>query len=316
MDDNTQCTNQAATDAGKKVVILAFDLAEATLLDSPDLLAATLKTTKVQDAIKLALGSFILARVPTTAGELKEADAQAMLKALQGVATGPISADFLERIKKTEQYKALDSSMQDFLATASCAPLGVWVNKRKTLLIVSGVVLAIGGAAAIFVTKIGGTSADLPLGLLKDAKIPIFKLGSLSGGVTIGDLKPSITEAGAGIILTDKFDSMSLDLKIGATAFFPPSKQVAGAVMTKASVFTIDPSGGAAKNNRLSLGLTLRSNNGNFSATIGAILEQDQAPKGTLDAKLRLNKDIAIGAKGVVSPNGVAALATFDLLSF
>lgn len=194
--------------------------------------------------------------------------------------------------------------------------MGVWVNQNKTLLLVSGIVLAVGGTAALFLTKTGGPAVELPLSLLKDAKIPVFKLGSLSGGVTIGDLKPSVTEAGAGIVLTDKFDSMSLDLKIGATAFFSPAKQVANTVVTKPSVFNIDPSGGAATNNRLSLGFTLRSNNGNFSASIGAILEQNQPPKATLDAKLKVNKDIAVGAKGMVSPNGAAVLATFNLLNF
>jgi hypothetical protein len=181
---------------------------------------------------------------------------------------------------------------------------------------VSGLVLTLGGTVALFVTKTGGPIVELPLAQLKDAKVPLFKLGSLSGAATFGELKPSIREAGAGIVLTDKFQSMSLDLKIGVTGFFSPSKQLQNAVITKSSVFTIDPSGGDPKNNRISLGLTLRSNHGNFTATVGAIFEKDQAPKGTLDASLKINKDIAIGAKGVVSPNGVAALATFNLLDF
>jgi hypothetical protein len=316
MGNENQCTSQATIDAGKRVVLLAFDLADQTLANSPDLLAATLKSAKVQEAIKLALNSFILARIPTTSGELSEKDAQALLKTLQGVVTGPISKEVEAKIKNTPQFKALDAGIKDFLATASCTPLGVWVNKNKTLLIVSGVVLAVGGTAALFVTKTGGPAVNLPLGLLKDAKIPIFKLGSLSGGVTIGDLKPSLREAGAGVVLTDKFDSMSVDLKIGATAFFTPSRQVPGAVLTKSSVFTIDPSGGAAKNNRISLGLTLRSNADTFSATIGAIWEQDQAPKATLDARLKLNDGVSVGVKGEASQHGQAVLATVNLLNF
>ncbi len=177
-------------------------------------------------------------------------------------------------------------------------------------------VLAVGGVAALFVTKTGGPLVDLPLGALKNAKIPIFKLGSLSGGVTIGDLKPSLTEAGAGIVLTDKFDSLSVDLKIGATTFFNPARQVAGAVMTKSSVFSIDPSGGAAKNNRISLAFTVRSNQDTFTATIGAILEKDQAPKATLDAKMKVTDGVAFGVKGEASSQGQAVLATVTLLNF
>ncbi len=320
MADDNQCTTtattQAALTAAKKVVILAFDVADQTIINSPDLLSSTLQSKPVQEAIKKALEQFILPRVPTTAGALTEEDAKALLKTLQGTTAPAISKDLLDKIKKSYGYKDLEASINDFLATAACTPLGSWVNANKTLVLVSGLVLTLGGAVALFVTKTGGPVIELPLAQLKDAKVPLFKLGSLSGSATFGELKPSISEAGAGIILTDKFESISLDLKIAATGFFSPSKQLQNTVVTKSSVFTIDPNGGDPKNNRISLGLTLRSNQGNFTAAIGAILEKDQAPKGTLDASLKINKNIAIGAKGVVSPNGTAALATFNLLDF
>jgi len=68
-------------------------------------------------------------------------------------------------------------------------------------------------------------------------------------------------------VLTDKFDSLSVDLKLAATAFFTPARQMAGAVMTKSSVFNIDPSSGVAANNRISLAFTVRSNTDTFTAT-------------------------------------------------
>lgn len=114
MGDNDKCTTQAAVDAGNKVVILAFGLADSTIVNSPDLLAATLKSDKVQEAIKLTLGSFILSRIPTTAGELSEADAMALLKSLQGVATGPISTDLQDKIKKSSQLQGARKQRERF----------------------------------------------------------------------------------------------------------------------------------------------------------------------------------------------------------
>jgi hypothetical protein len=309
-------TPQSLTGAANRVVILAFDLLDRSLADSPDMLAATLKTDKVQNAIKTALDKFMLSRIPTTTGQMSEADAQALLKSLQSVATGPIKSELLDQIKKTPQYQALENGVNDFVAAAGCSSLGVWVNQNKTLLIVSGVVLAVGGTAALFVTKTGGPVVDFPLSMLKDAKVPIFKLGALSAGLTIGELKPSLSEAGAGIVLSDKFDGLTVDLKLGVTAFLAPSKQLGPVVMSKTSVFNIDTSGGAPKNNRVSLALTLRTNDDRTTASIGAIVEQGQDPKITFGAGYKPNKNMEVDLSATAGPKDAAVMATFKVFGF
>lgn len=318
MPDNPTCpaTNAQALDAAKKTVLLAFDLADDTVLKSPALLTSSLQGKPVQDALKRALEQFILPRIPNTSGAMTEDDAKALLKLLEGKPLTSLGKDVLDKIGKTQQFKDLKTSLDDFLRTASCAPLGVWVNEDKTLLIVSGIVLAVGGTTALFLTKTNNVVTNFALGQLKDTKIPVFKLGTLSGAATFGILKPEIQEVGLGFVLSEQFKPFRLDLKLGATGVFSPSQQVGKTVVAKSSVFTIDPSGGDPKNNRISLGLSLSTNDGKFTASVGAILEQNQGPKGTLDANLKLNKDMAIGVKGVVSPGSGAVLATFNLLDF
>lgn len=318
MADNVTCpaTNAQALAAAKKSVLLAFDLADQTILNSPALLSSALQDKPVQDAIKRALEQFILPRIPNTAGALTEEDAKALLKQLEGAPVTALTKDLLEKIQKSGQFLDLKASLNDFLQTAACAPLGSWVNKNRTLLIVSGLVLTLGGGIALFVTKTDKPIVDFPLALFKDAKIPLFKLGTLSGAATFGALKPSIREIGTGIILTEEFETVKLALKIGVTGVFAPSQQVQNAAVARSSAFTIDPTGGDPKNSRVSLGLTLSSNSGALTATLGVIVGKDAPPKGTLDASLKINKNIAIGAQGVVSPNGAAALATVKLLDF
>src|SRR4051794_28609159 len=128
MADNLQCpaTTSQALAAAKKTVLLAFDVADQTILNSPTLLSSALQDKPVQEAIKNALEQFILPRVPTTAGTLTEEDAKALLKALQGKPVSALSKDVLEKIQKTAQYQDLKASLDDFLATAACTPLGSW----------------------------------------------------------------------------------------------------------------------------------------------------------------------------------------------
>ena len=318
MADNLTCpaTSVQALDAANKTVLLAFDLADDTILKSPALLTSSLQSKPVQGALKRVLEQFILPRIPSTSGAMTEDDAKALLKLLDGKPVSALSKDLLDKIGKTARFKDLKTSFDDFLRTAACTPLGIWVNENKTLLIVSGIVLAVGGTTALFLTKTRNSVTDFAFGQLKDTKIPVFKLGSLSGAATFGTLKPDIQELGAGFVLTEQFKPFRLDLKLGVTGVLSPSKQVGKTAIATSSVFNIDPSGGDPKNNRISLGLSLSTSDGKFTASVAAILEQNQASQGTLDANLKINKDFAIGVKGVVSPHSGAVLATFNLLEF
>ncbi len=60
----------------------------------------------------------------------------------------------------------------------------------------------------------------------------------------------------------------------------------------------------------------MRSNTDTFTATVGAILEQDQAPKATLDARMKITDGFQLGVKGEAARNGQAVLATVNLLPF
>src|SRR3954464_12794962 len=162
--------NGAQTDLGDaltQVVIVAFDLAgkEAKNLDT--LLNNSLQSEPVQQAIREGLGQFALKKVASGSSAVSDAEAKELLGILAklGDKAGDNVAD---QIKKTPEYKRLESKIDALQKALSTSPMGVWVDHNQGLVLVVGIGVAFGSAAALYLTKTGGPVVDLPVSLLKE----------------------------------------------------------------------------------------------------------------------------------------------------
>jgi hypothetical protein len=93
-------------DAASQVIVLAFDLVDKTLPDTPTILANALQSALVQNAIKKTLFDYA---AKAKKGIISIDSPEEGRKLLEAMGEGVVDAateDALRQIKKTQQYKA------------------------------------------------------------------------------------------------------------------------------------------------------------------------------------------------------------------
>jgi hypothetical protein len=307
-------------DAATKVIVLAFDLAESTLADSPTLIAKALQSPPVQDAIKKTLLDFAKTKVkaaPTAVVETPE-EGRKLLEALGEGVIDKGSRNVLDQIKKTHQYKSLEASVNTFKKTAASSNFGVWVDKHKGILYVVGVALIGGTAGVLYYTRTSGTVVNKALDLVEGKQFEVLQIGTLTFKAELWDFQPDARILGAKVLTTKKWESVTLDLKLGLLAEGSQLQLVEGAAVVKSGAFSVSLTGAAKPQvQEVNLGLSLEHkgvfDNGTLKVGLGAVYKDDQL-SGNLNAALKSGKT-AVGVQGNLGPKNTGGVQGGVLLT-
>lgn len=305
-------------DSMAQVVVLAFDLVGQQAANLPSLLEKSLADKSVQDAIKSALDTFMLKRMSSGASmnALTPKDAQDLLAAIANSAGGKLGDAALKQIKDSSGYKNLQKAVDDFQAALKNTPLGVWVDKNSGIVFVTGVVLAIGGVAALYATKTGGTVVNLAASQLTNKPLQIFKVGKFTLQGQLLAFQPDKQTLGAGVIATQKWQQLQVSVTLGVVAAGPNVQQVNGQVLFKTQDVSV---GVTAKDQpdkkQVDLGLSFgfgQSSTTPVKVGIGAIVTDGKVTGGALDASLKTGVG-EFGLKGQEQNKQFQGLVTWTI---
>lgn len=204
-------------EASVQTVTLAFDLFDAAVLSSPQLLIKVLEDKAVQEAIKNGLqaaGKQLMtdqeAGKPVefggTMAMLTRAAATSMKPAAQKTA--------IAEIKKTREYQQFDAGLKEFKCAFEQSPVGVFVEKHKGLLIVVGAVGALAGGVAMYYAKAG----DMPAkGFSFLSKLKPVKLGAISLHADKVVFKPSDRKIDVTLDAKGNWESVKANLELSSS---------------------------------------------------------------------------------------------------
>jgi hypothetical protein len=284
-------------EATSKVVVLAFDLVDETLPESPVLLARALQSPQVQDSVTKILLTFAKSKLKpgTTAATYEEG--QKLLESLQSGVVDAAGEAVLKQIEKSPQYRRLKSAVDGFEKAIQSSPLGVWVEKNKLYIV--GVALL--GPAALYYTKSSNTLVKKGVDFLKDKQFDVLQIGTLSFKASLWDFQPDARILGGRVLTTKKWKEVSVDLKLGLLAKGADVQEVAGETVVKSGPFSVNVTAGVKPQvQQVNLGLKLDysgvMDNGTFKIGVGAMY-QDQKASATLDAALKSGRT-AVGVQG------------------
>jgi hypothetical protein len=316
MADPSQCPQTDLGDALSQVVIVAFDFAGTETKNLPALLSNSLQSESVQQAIREGMQTFAMKKVASGTTEVTDAETKELLGLLEKVG-GKVGDQISDEIKKSSQYKRLEDKIKALEKTLSCSPMGVWVDNNKGLVLVVGIGVAFGSAAALFLTKTGGPVVDLPIGLLKEKPFQLFKVGGFTMKGQLLEFKPDKQVLGAGILATQKWEKVELSFKIGIIASGEHVKEVNGQAVVKSNDFSITVNGAAKpeeKKINLGLGLGFRSSSlpGPLNISVGAVVTDGQVTGGNLQASMKTSAG-TFAVNGSTSGSETRALATFTV---
>jgi hypothetical protein len=316
MADPSQGPQTDLGEALSQVVIVAFDLAGAQAKNLPDLLNNSLQSEPVQKAIREGLQSFAMKKVASGSSAVSDQEAKELLGLLEKVG-GKAGDQIAEEIKKSPEYKRLESKLKALEKTLATSPMGVWIDRQKGLLIVMGIGVAFGSAAALYLTKTGGPVIDLPMGLLKEKPLQIFKVGGFTLKGQLLEFKPDKQILGAGLLATQKWEKIELSFKIGVIAAGEHVQEVNGQAVVKSNDFSITITGDAKPEEKkvnlgLGLGFTSSSLPGPLNISLGAMITDGQVSGGTLKASMKAGPG-TVGFEGSTSSAETRGLATFTV---
>jgi len=311
--------NGAQTDLGdalSQVVIVAFDLAgkEAKNLDT--LLNTSLQSEAVQQAIREGLGQFALKKVASGSTAVSDAEAKELLGILEKLGS-KVGDNVADQIKKTPEYKRLEDKITALEKALSTSPMGVWVDHNKGLVLVVGIGVAFGSAAALYLTKTGGPVVDLPISLLKEKPFQIFKVGGFTLKGQMLEFKPDKQTLGAGFLATQKWEKMELSFKIGVIAAGDHVKEVDGQAVVKSNEFKITVDGAAKLDEKkinlgIGMGFTSSTLPGPLNISLGAVIKDGQMDGGTLKASLKTGAG-TFALEGQTGASDTRGLATWSI---
>jgi hypothetical protein len=314
--DPAQCAKTDLGDAISQVVIVAFDLAESKAKNLPQLLNDSLQSDAVQKAIREGLQTFAMKKVASGTTTVSDDETKELLKLLEKVG-GKAGDGLTDEIKKSSEYKRLEEKIKALEKTLACSPMGVWVDKNKGLVLVVGIGIAFGSAAALFLTKTGGPVVDLPIGLLKEKPFQLFKVGGFTLKGQLLEFKPDKQILGAGILATQKWEKIELSFKIGIIATGEHVKEVNGQAVVKSNEFSLSFTGAAKPEEKkinlgIGMGFTSSSLPGPLNISVGAVVTDGEVTGGTLKAGMK-TKAGTFGFDGQTSGAETRGLATWSI---
>jgi hypothetical protein len=287
-----QSSNDSVIDATSRTIVLAFDLVDKEIANMPLQLAEELRSRKVQEAIQSTLMSFALKQQKSGTSVISDAEAAKLANALLTNAGNAVKQDLMDQVKRTPEYKKLEASLDDLQKALKSSALGVWVDRNSGILYVVGAGLAIGGAAALYITKTGGPAVNFPVSQLTGKQIQVFKVGQFSLAAKLLAFQPETRTLGASFTATQSLERVLISLSIGVVATGADVKEVNGQLVLKTRDVNLGLSGSAQPSDRkvnlhLSIDVNSRGLPGPLNFALGASIKDGKATEGSLSGGMK-----------------------------
>jgi hypothetical protein len=145
--------------------------------------------------------------------------------------------ELVNLVLKDEPARRILRAFDDFKRALSQTPMGVWVDKNKGWLIVVGVVLAVGGSAALFYTRTDSDVVNFPIDQIKGKAIPLWSPGKFTLSAGLLEFRPADRKLGIEVIGEQKWERVELKLKLGVVGSDPVAKAPTGEALVSTREF-------------------------------------------------------------------------------
>ncbi len=310
---------KTAGEASTELVVLAFDLAKNEIPELPKVLQSVLNSEDVKLGIQQAMNEFYLTRLAEgkpVGTDMGSKDAIELFQAVLKQSGGDVGDGVLKQVKATPQFKKLEAALKDFESALKTSPLGVFVDKNKGIVYVTGIALVVGGAAALFVTKTKSKVTDLAVGQLKGKPIPIFKVGNFSLKGSLLAFQPERRQLGVGFTGTEKLGAVEVSLTVGVIASTAGVQQVNGAVVVKSDQWSVKfTATETLPQRKTDLHLTLDFDKMKLQPKLGlGMITQSDKPLGfSAEGSIRPLPGVDLGLKGSKEGKNISGLLMLSI---
>jgi hypothetical protein len=177
MSDLKQCHD--LLDSTKHLVGVSIDLVDAEIgrLANGEL-QKLIESKPVQEALTKVLQAEAEALIALQQkGKPLELSLPSFLEKAAKPTGKALSEEYLRSLKQSPHYKRHEDAVSQVIDDFNCSKVGVFVSNNKTVLIIVGAVLAVGGAVGLYFAKTGDFFVGPAEGLGKEIKLGKFKLG-------------------------------------------------------------------------------------------------------------------------------------------
>ena len=171
-------------DASAETFVVAIDLANFELGNGPRPVADALERRDVQEHIRNAVSREANIRF----GTYTASGAAAYRIGRQALMS--LEHPIVEAIKKSERAKALGESLDRLQTTFTKAPLGAWIDQNRPAVLISGLVMGIGGAYTLYRFRTGDF-AGKALADLSSSALRHLRIGKLDVGLQFPQFVPT-----------------------------------------------------------------------------------------------------------------------------
>lgn len=284
----------------QQLIALVFEIPKQEIPDLPSQIGAALNSSAVQDQIRTALMNFTLdtGKMPGFSS-LSEAEQKKLFNAMLSKSAPAFEQQIQKSFTNSPQYKQIANKFNELKVALKQSPLGIWIDKEKSLLIVIGVVVAAGGAAALFYTKTGGPVVDLPISQIKGKVIPLWSIGSFKLGAKLLQFQPAQRKIGIEVVGEQKWNKLDVTVGFGVLATGASVTQLNGeATIATTDAFKIKTDGTyALQDKKATLGVGIVVGKDKVDLSVHAILTGDKFTGGSLTGKVNFN-NFSVGLTG------------------
>lgn len=231
-----QCPTFSA--AANKTVAVAIELVGGAAASSPQLAVKILEDKGVQDAVAKALKE-VADQMLKEQQAGKSIDADAAMKQLKDAMSKTVEKPLTESAKKAVQampeYQRLQMALKQFGCAFDKTPVGAFVNKNGTLLVIVGAVGAIAGGVGMYFAKAGDVPAEA-FSLLP--KLTPIKIGAITLTASKLDFKPSERKIDVDLTAAGEWKAVKASLELGASF---ANDQLTGARGKAELTYQLDP---------------------------------------------------------------------------
>jgi hypothetical protein len=269
------------------------DIAAGKVRVWPRLLQSSFMEKPVQEGIRSALDDFLIDRTASGLGmnDLTGKDGNDIVKAIYSSGRGKFQASVLKQVKDTASYARLERAVADFQNSAKISPMGVWVNKNRTMVFVAGLMLVVGGAVALYVTKTGGPVNNLIVDQITHNRVDVLKVGKFSLRGQLLAFQSDKQKIGGALIATERFEQVNISLNVGVIATTSSVQQVNGHTVLTTQPLILEPSATVTSTKTTTkLGVSVGFHNGplkSLNIGVGAVFTDNKVSSENLHASVR-----------------------------
>lgn len=151
-----------------ELLVLSVRLVGSSPATSPLLIEAALRDSAlihvIEDELKtqaramLAAATTEAGRGTVVATSTVRPQGNSLLTAMAGMARSELNATLLDAAKSSPAYQRLESQVKVVDQAFRGSPIGVWLDTTKSLVLIVGVVAAVGSAVGFYLTKTGDSN--------------------------------------------------------------------------------------------------------------------------------------------------------------